>query len=103
MNQQRIHISGQCFEEILAHEGKWCGDWIELDRYMNICDGSTYDCVSKGKHLCSSDPTCFGITYPLELNWLQNKKGVAICTSQTIVAKPEKDWNVYLKCDEGKF
>ena len=80
-----------------------CKDRIELDGYKNICDGSTYDCVSKGKHLCSSDPTCFGITYPLELNWLQNKKGVAICTSQTIVAKPEKDWNVYLKCDEGKF
>ena len=36
-------------------------------------------------------------------SWLQGKRGVAICTSQTIVTKPENDWNVYLKCDEGKF
>ena len=35
--------------------------------------------------------------------WGQAYKGVKVCKTKTLVAKPEKDWSVYLKCDEGKF
>ena len=60
--------------------------------------------MSKGKELCASDPNCFGITYPyedgspLQANWLQNN-GIAVCNSRSLVDRPEKDWNMHMKCE----
>ena len=89
-------------EEITPQEGKWCKDEVSLSEYKNICDGSKTDCVLKGKEKCHSDPSCLGVMYN-GASWGPHFKGVKVCKTKTLIAKPEKDWSVYLKCDEGKF
>ena len=69
---------------------------------MNICDGSKNDCVWKGKEKCYFDPNCHGIMYN-GASWGPAHKGVKVCTSKALIDKPEKDWSVYLKYDEGNF
>ena len=68
--------------------------------WRDICDGSKTDCLLKGKEKCNSDPKCHGIMY--HPGWSKDAKGVQVCTSKALREKPEKDWFVYLKCDEGK-
>ena len=90
-------------DEITPQEGKWCKDSVDADNleYRNICDGSNTDCVLKGKEKCHSDPNCHGIMY--NGSWGLAFKGVKVCKTKALITKPEKDWSVYLKCDEGKF
>ena len=72
--------------------------------YRGICDGTRNDCVNKGRIKCDTDPNCFGITFPYrdgdsrQTAWFSAKRGVAVCKSQVLVQKPEKDWNVFQKC-----
>ena len=89
-------------EEITPQSGKICKDHEYNGKYGNICDGSKTDCVLKGKEKCHSDPNCHGIMYNGG-SWGQTFKGVKVCKTKTLVAKPDKAWNVYLKCHEGKF
>ena len=89
-------------EEITPQEGKWCKDEVSLSEYKNICDGSKTDCVLKGKEKCHSDPSCLGVMYN-GASWGPHFKGVKVCKTKTLIAKPGKDWSVYLKCNEGKF
>ena len=98
-----LNFTDLCYkEEITPQEGKFC---TNKETLRNICDGSKTDCVSKGKEKCHSDPNCHGVMYvgPVSAWWAQDFKGVKVCKTKTLVAKPEKDWSVYLKCDEGKF
>ena len=98
-----LNFTELCYqEEITSQKGKWCEDNEDLSEYLNICDGSKTDCVWKGKEKCRSDPKCHGIMYNGG-SWGQTFKGVKVCKTKTLVAKPDKVWNVYLKCDEGKF
>ena len=101
-----LNFTDLCYqEEITPQEGKWCEDNEDLSEYLNICDGSKTDCVLKGKEKCHSDPNCHGVMFPSGTGawWGQAYKGVKICKTKTLVAKPAKDWSVYFKCDEGKF
>ena len=97
------NFTDPCYqEEITPQEGKTCKDVVSLSEYKNICDGSKTDCVLKGKEKCHSDPSCHGVMYN-GASWGPAHKGVKVCKTKTLIAKPEKDWSVYLKCDEGKF
>ena len=101
-----LNFTDLCYqEEITPQKGKWCEDNEDLSEYLNICDGSKTDCVLKGKEKCHSDPNCHGVMFPSGTGawWGQAYKGVKICKTKTLVAKPAKDWSVYFKCDEGKF
>ena len=94
-----------CFNKIVPNDGKWCESQIEYSNYHNICDGTRDDCVSKGKQQCSSDPDCYGITFPYrdgdprQANWFLMKKGVRLCKSGSLIEKPEKDWTMHMKCE----
>ena len=93
-----------CYTKITTAKNEWCKDWAEFDEYKNICDGSIADCVSKGKQKCWSDPNCFGITYPYTDNsWLNGKKGVATCQSTEIISKSGEGWNMFMKCNSGRY
>ena len=93
-----------CYTKITTAQNEWCKDWAEFDEYKNICDGSIADCVSKGKQKCWSDPNCFGITYPYTDNsWLNGKKGVATCQSTEIISKSGEGWNMFMKCNSGRY
>ena len=93
-----IPVCNQFQEEIIPPAGKWC-----MDRYhkKNICNGSKNDCITKGKEICLSDSKCFGIMY--HSRWVSTYKGVMMCSSSTLQEKSEKDWSVFLKCDNGKY
>ena len=97
------NFTDPCYqEEITPQEGKTCKDVVSLSEYKNICDGSKTDCVLKGKEKCHSDPSCLGVMYN-GASWGPHFKGVKVCKTKTLIAKPGKDWSVYLKCNEGKF
>ena len=101
-----LNFTELCYqEEITSQKGKWCEDNVDLSEYLNICDGSKTDCVLKGKEKCHSDPNCHGVMFPSGTGawWGQTYKGVKVCKTKTLVAKPAKDWSVYLKCNAGKF
>ena len=80
-------------EEVTAY---WCDDNSDCNGdykdYKGICNGSKTDCVAKGKEKCLSDPSCFGIMYHA------GAKALKVCTSKRLVVKPERDWDVYMKC-----
>merc|ERR1711881_521945 len=82
-------------EEVTAY---WCDDNSDCNGdykdYKGICNGSKTDCVAKGKEKCLSDPSCFGIMYHA------GAKALKVCTSKRLVVKPERDWDVYMKCEE---
>ena len=91
-----------CYTTTTPAKNKWCKDWAEIDQYLNICDGSIADCVSKGKEKCWSDTNCFGITFPFTDNsWINGKKGVAICQSMELISKSVGGWNMFMKCNSG--
>ena len=97
------NFTDPCYqEEIAAQKGEWCEDNADEEEYLNICDGWKTDCVLKGKEKCHSDPNCHGIMYNGG-RWVNKFKGVKVCKTKTLIAKPGKDWSVYLKCNEGKF
>ena len=87
---------------MIPQKGKYCKDNANLPEYLNICDGSKTDCVLKGKEKCHFDPNCHGIMYN-GISWGPHFKGVKVCKTSTLIAKPEKDWSIYLKGNKCKF
>ena len=92
-----VYLKYQFQHEIAPEDGKYCNDHYDK---KEICDGNKIDCVKKGKEICLSDSTCYGIMFDSN-GWAHN--GVKICTSWALRAKPEKDWSVFLKCSLGKL
>merc|ERR1719278_330426 len=71
-------------DEIPKSLGKYCYNHYDLP---NLCDGTKYDCVSRGKDFCYDDPNCKGIMY--HSGWASALKGVKICNSVRANHKPE--------------
>ena len=67
----------------------------------NICDGTKMDCITKAYSICKSESTCLGFMW--NSGWgSSGYKGVIKCTSLQLTAKPEQDWEIYLKkCNAG--
>ena len=54
--------------------------------------------------MCLSDRNCKGIMY--DAVWAAEYRGVKMCTTKELIAKPERDWSVFLlkeKCDSGMY
>ena len=59
------------------------------------------DCITKAYSICKSESTCLGFMW--NSGWgSSGYKGVIKCTSLQLTAKPEQDWEIYLKkCNAG--
>ena len=67
---------------------------------QNICDGTKMECITKAHSLCQGESTCLGFMW--NSGWGPGYKGVKKCTSLELIAKPGKDWEIYLKkCNTG--
>ena len=59
------------------------------------------DCITKAYSICKSESSCLGFMW--NSGWGSSGfKGVMKCTSLQLTAKPEQDWEIYLKkCNTG--
>ena len=57
------------------------------------------DCITKAYSICKGESSCLGFMWNSGWGWF---KGVMKCTSLQLTAKPEQDWEIYLKkCNAG--
>ena len=88
---QIINIT-DCGFKVLPSKAKWCK--TSVDRY-NLCLGEKVDCINKAKEMCQTESNCYGFMWNDQ--WGETNQGVKMCTSLTLIEKPDKDWEIYLK------